>query len=89
MYEHDLLAGHPASEELSRELCLRMRKASCALLLGGHRHRGSRKDGIGTAGGAGCSPGIGSPLDKVLQSFSTWAFKREQPSDPPAPCSRS
>src|SRR5438445_277851 len=30
MYEHDLLAGHPASEELSRELVLAEAQASCA-----------------------------------------------------------
>jgi L-tyrosine isonitrile synthase len=80
MHEHDLLAGHPASEELSRGLTLGDVQAYCVQ---------SWAD-IGVAPPAAWqkrqSPAIPSrdetSAEKVLQSFNTWAFKREQPSDP-------
>ena len=80
MHEHDLLAGHPASEELSRALTLADVQAYCVQ---------SWAD-IGLAAPeawrARRSPAVPSRDDvaaeKMLQSFNTWAFTREQPSDP-------
>ena len=82
MYEHDLLAGHPASEELSRELVLADAQASCARSwadIGIAQPQGWDRQQR-AAQGASCKE---ASAEKVLQSFNTWAFKREQPSDPP------
>jgi L-tyrosine isonitrile synthase len=83
MQEYDLLlAGNPASIELSREHMLGNAQADCENYWG---------DGDIVDPGAGLwrkqrTTKIPShkkaSAEKVLQSFNTWAFKREQPSDP-------
>ena len=79
MYEHDLLAGHPASEEPSRALTP------------GDAHTYWVQSWADVAMAAPQAWHQQSPAvlsrdracaRKVLQSFNTWAFKREQPSDP-------
>ena len=80
MDEHDVLAGHPASEELSRELTLGDAQAYCIQSwadIGVARPEvWHRQRPVGVASRNDVS------AEKVLQSFNTWAFKREQPSDP-------
>jgi hypothetical protein len=80
MHEHDLLAGHPASEELSRELTLGDVQAYCMQSwadIGVARPETWRRRRP-----AGVPSRTDVSAEKVLQSFNTWAFKREQPSDP-------
>ena len=80
MDEHDLLAGHPAREELSRELTLGDAQAYCMQswadigVAGPEAWRRQRPVGLASRNDVSA--------EKVLQSFNTWAFKREQPSDP-------
>ena len=80
MHEHDLLAGHPAGEELSRGLTLGEVQAYCVQswadigVAAPETWRRRRSPAIPS--------GDQASAEKVLQSFNTWAFKREQPSDP-------
>jgi hypothetical protein len=83
MQEHDLLlAGDPASIELSRERTLGNAQADCETCWG--------DGGIATPGARSwrkqrpthIPSRKKTPAEKVMQSFNTWAFKREQPSDP-------
>jgi len=78
MHEHDVLAGHPAGEELSRGLTLGEAQIYCV--------QSWADVGIAAPGAWRRRPSLASrtepSAEKVLQSFKTWAFKREQPSDP-------
>jgi hypothetical protein len=80
MDEHDVLAGHPASVELSRGLTLGDAQAYCL--------QSWADIGVARPEAWPRQPPVVIPTrdaastEKVMQSFNTWAFKREQPSDP-------
>jgi hypothetical protein len=80
MYEHDLLAGQPAREELSRALTP---GDSQAYLARSWADVGASLPQAWDANSSAVIPSLpAAGADKVLKSFNTWAFKREQPSDP-------
>jgi L-tyrosine isonitrile synthase len=85
MQQHDLLvAGDPASIELAREHMFGNARGD---------HGNHRRWGDADVGGPGARlrrkpratkvpPHTRASAEKILRSFNTWAFKREQPSDP-------
>src|SRR4051794_307249 len=85
MQEYDLLlAGEPAGAGFAREHMLGNAQSD-----GGSRHCFGDSDSVGPVARPWRRQGSKKPPsrtpaspEQVLQSFNTWAFKREQPSDP-------